>query len=91
MVALELLPMVPVVTAKVAEVADVVTVTDVGTVKVELVFDKATLAPPVGAAWVRVTVQVLDELGPRLLGLHDKAETKTGATRLTVALAELLL
>jgi hypothetical protein len=36
-------------------------------------------------------VQVLDELGPRLLGLHDKAETKTGATRLTVALAELLL
>jgi len=79
------------VTLKLAEVADAVTVTDVGTVKVELVFDKATLAPPVGAAWVRVTVQVLDELGPRLLGLHDSAETKTGATRLTVVLAELLL
>jgi hypothetical protein len=90
-VALELLPIVPVVTLKLAEVADAVTVTDVGTVKVELVFDKATLAPPVGAAWVRVTVQLLDEFGPRLPGLHDNAETRTAAVRFTVALAELLL
>jgi hypothetical protein len=36
-------------------------------------------------------VQVLDELGPRLLGLHDNAETRTAAVRFTVALAELLL
>jgi hypothetical protein len=28
------------------------------------------VAPPAGAAWVRVTVQVLEELGPRLVGLH---------------------
>ena len=49
-VALELLLMVPVVTAKVPEVAPAATVTEAGTVKVELVFDKVTLAPPVGAA-----------------------------------------
>jgi hypothetical protein len=36
-------------------------------------------------------VQVLEELGPRLLGLQDNAETRTGATKLTVVLAELLL
>jgi hypothetical protein len=36
-------------------------------------------------------VQVLDELGPRLLGLQESVETSTGATRLTVVLAELLL
>jgi hypothetical protein len=36
-------------------------------------------------------VQVLDELGPRLPGLHDNAETRTAAVRFTVALAELLL
>jgi hypothetical protein len=49
-VALELLLMVPVVTVKVPEVAAAATVTEAGTVKVELVFDKVTLAPPVGAA-----------------------------------------
>jgi hypothetical protein len=49
-VALELLPMVPVVTVNAAEVADAATVTDAGTVNVALVFDTATLAPPVGAA-----------------------------------------
>jgi hypothetical protein len=90
-VALELLLTVPVVTVKVPEVAAAATVTEAGTVNVVLVFDKVTLAPPVGAAWVRVTVQVLDEVGPRLLGLHDSAETKIGATRLTIVLAELLL
>jgi hypothetical protein len=55
------------------------------------VVDKVTLAPPAGAAWVRVTVQVLDEVCARLPGLHESAETSTGATRLTVVLAELLL
>ena len=76
---------------KVAEVAPAATATDAGTVNAAFVFDNATLPPPVGAACVRVTVQVLEELGPRLLGLHDKAETRTGATKLTVVLAELLL
>jgi hypothetical protein len=34
---------------------------------------------------------VLDELDPRLLGLQDSVETRTGATKLRVVLAELLL
>jgi hypothetical protein len=38
-----------------------------------------------------VTVQVLDEFGPRLLGLHASDETSTEAVKLMVALAELLL
>jgi hypothetical protein len=42
--------MVAVVTVKVPEVAVAATVTDAGTVSVELVFDRVTLAPPVGAA-----------------------------------------
>jgi len=86
-----LLPMVAVVALKVADVAAAATVTDAGTVSFALEFERVTLAPPVGAAWVRVTVQVLEELAPMLAGLQLIAETSTGATRLTVALAELLL
>ena len=89
--ALPLLLIVPVVTLNVPVVAVAATVTDVGTVKVELLFDRLTLAPPVGAACVRVTVQVLDAFCPRLLGLHDKLETVAEATRLRVVLAEVLL
>jgi hypothetical protein len=40
---------------------------------------------------VNVTVQVLEEFGPRLAGLHASVDTSTGATRLTVVFAELLL
>jgi hypothetical protein len=86
-----LLLTVAVVALKVAEVTAAATVTDAGTVRVELLFVRATLAPPVGAGWVNVTLQVLEESGPRLAGLQAKEETKTGATRLTVVLAELLL
>ena len=91
MVALELPAMVPVVAENVAEVAVAATVTDAGTVRVELVFDKATLAPPLGAGWVKLTVQVLEELDPRLVGLQEREETSTGATRLTLVLAVLPL
>ena len=90
-VELPLLLIVPVVTLNVPVVAVAATVTDVGTVRVELLFDRLTLAPPVGADWVRVTVQVLDEFCPRLLGLQDREETSTAAARFTVVLAELLL
>jgi len=86
-----LLPIVPVVTLKVADVLVAATVTDEGTVSAALVFDKLTLAPPVGAACVKVTVQVLEEFCPRLPGLHDNVETVADATRLTLVLAELLL
>ena len=86
-----MLPTATVVALKVAEVAAAATVTDVWTVSVELVLVRAMLAPPVGAAWVKVTVQALEALGPRLVGLQTSEETSTGAVRLMVALAELLL
>ena len=86
-----MLPMAAVVMLKVADVAAAATVTDAGTVRVELVLVRVTIAPPEGAALVSVTVQVLEELGPRLVGLQASEETSAAATRLMVALAELLL
>jgi len=83
-----LLLMVDVVALKVAEVAAAATVTDVGTVRVELLFVSVTLAPPLGAAWVRVTVQVLDAFGPRLVGLQTREETLVAGATLTTVLAE---
>ena len=76
---------------KVAVVAVAATVTDAGTVSVVFVFVRVTNAPPAGATLVRVTVQVLDALCPRLAGLHESEETRAGATKPIVALAELLL
>ena len=86
-----MLLMVAVVALKVAVVAAAATVTDAGTVRVALLFERVTLAPPVGAGWVRVTVQVVEEFGPRLVGLQASDDINTGATRLTVAVAEVLL
>jgi len=86
-----LLAIVVVVALNVAVVPAAGTVTDVGTVRVAFVFVRDTTAPPVGADCVKVTVQVLDPFCPRLAGLHVSDDTSTGATRLTVALAELLL
>ena len=86
-----MLPIVPVVAVKVAEVAAAATVTDAGTVRVELLLDRLTLAPPLGAACVRITVHVLEEFAPNVLGLQDNADTNTVATRLMLVLAELLL
>jgi hypothetical protein len=83
--------MAAVVALKVADAAAAATVTDAGTARLALLFTSATLAPPVGAGWVRTTVQVLEEFGPRLAGLHDNDDISTGATRLTLAVAELLL
>ena len=90
-VAVELLPIVAVVALNVAEVALAATVTEAGTVNAELELDSPTLAPPVGAGWVNVTVQVLDEFCPKLVGLQVSEETSTGATRLILAVAEVLL
>ena len=80
-----------VVALNVAVVALAATVTDAGTVSVALLLDRVTLAAPVGAGWVSVTVQVLEAFGPRLAGLQDNDDINTGATRLTVELAEVLL
>jgi len=90
-VALWSLAMAPVVTLKVAVVAAAATVTEAGTVRTALLLVKVTRAPPVGAGLFRVTVQVLEELGPRLVGLHEIDDISTGATRLTVVFTELLL
>ena len=86
-----MLPMATVVALKVTDMAAAATVIDAGTVSVALVLVRVTAAPPVGAAWVSVTMQELEELGPRLVGLQTNDETSTDAVRLTVALAEVLL
>jgi len=91
MVALWLLETVVVVALKVAVVAAAATVTEDGTVRVVFVLANVTTAPPVGAAWLRVTVQVVEELAPKLVGLHTSDETFADATRLTVAVTEVLL
>jgi hypothetical protein len=44
-----------------------------------------------GATLVSVTVHVLTELGPRLVGLQAREETTAEATRVTVVLEELPL
>ena len=80
-----------VVTVKFADVAAAATVTEGATVSVALEFESVTLAPPAGAGWVRVTVQVLEALAPMLAGLQVSDETSTDAARFRVALAELLL
>jgi hypothetical protein len=90
-VAVELLLIVAVVAVKLADVAAAATVTEAGTVRTELVLARVTAAPPVGAAWDKVTVQLLEEFGPRLVGVQATEETNTGATRLTVVLAMLPL
>ena len=86
-----MLPIVVVVALNVAVVAAAATVTDAGTVNVALLFVSVTTAPPVGAACVSVTVQVLEAFCPKLVGLHASEDISTGATRLTVAFAELPL
>jgi hypothetical protein len=72
-------------------VAAAATVVEAGTVSVALVLVSTTTAPPVGAALVSITMHVLDPFGPRLAGAQSSEETNTGATRLIVSWAELLL
>src|SRR6202167_5842861 len=67
--------MAAVVPLKVAEVAAAATVTDAGTVRVALVLVRVTVAPPAGAACVRVTVQVELLLLCRMAGRQDRELT----------------
>ena len=91
-VAVELLLTVPVVTLKVAVVALAATVTEAGVFRVALLSLRVTTAPPVGAAALRVTVQVLDAFDAMLVGLHDTdVRVAAGAVMVTVVFAELLL
>jgi hypothetical protein len=83
---------VPVETVKVAEEAVAGTVTEAGAVStLAAVFDNVTSEPPVGAAWDRVMEQDAVPFELRVLGVHCRADTRTGARRETVADAEMPL
>src|ERR1017187_9473365 len=71
----------PAVAAKVAEVTPAATLTEVGTVSRELLSERATALPPVGAAWFKVAVQVVAAPELTLVGLQVSAVTSMGATR----------
>ena len=86
-----MLGIVPAVAVKLPVVADAATVTDAGTVSAAWLLLSDTDAPPVGAAFDSVTVHELLAFDPKLVGLHVKELTSTGATRLIVAGAELPL
>ena len=65
--------------------------TDGATVSLALEFERVTVAPPAGAGWVTVSVQVLEALALMLDGVQLSDDTSMGATRLTVVVAEPLL
>jgi hypothetical protein len=90
-IALWLLETVVVVALKVAVIAPDATVIDAGTVKAALLSEIAIVPPPVGAALLSVTVQVLEALGPRVVGLQLSDDTSVDADRVIVAVAELPL
>jgi hypothetical protein len=76
---------------KAAVEAPAATVTVAGTMSEVLLLESVTEEPQVGAAWVSVTVHVLTALWPRLVGMQVSEEICPGATRLMVAVCELLL
>jgi len=83
-----------VVMLKVAVVAAAATVAEAGTVRTELLLASVTEAPPLGAGWPRVMVQVLAAFGPRVEGLQARtgfARPTVTAARLTVVFTEKLL
>jgi hypothetical protein len=67
------------------------TVIDDGAVRAGLLLVSEMTAPPLGAGWDRLTVQVLAAFAPRLVGLHRREETTTEVARFNVIFAELLL
>jgi hypothetical protein len=67
------------------------TVTDDGAVRAELVLVRVITPPPAGAGCDRLIVQVLAELGPRLVGLHTREDSRTEVVRLRVVFAALPL
>jgi hypothetical protein len=84
-----LLDTVPAVAVKFAEVVPAATVTDAGTVSAALFEESPTEAPPVRAADVSVTVQVVVAPEAAEFGEHDRPET-TGAGGVTVTEAVVL-
>jgi hypothetical protein len=75
---------------KVAVVLPAATVTEIGTASEALLLASAKFEPPAGAVCVRVTVQALTALCPRLVGLQATAESSAGASRLIVVVCALV-
>ena len=86
-----MLGMAKVVALKLAVVVPAATVIDGGKVRIGLLLESVTAAPPAGAALLRVTVQVLAPFGPRLDGTHATNETCGAGPRPIRKLAEVLL
>jgi hypothetical protein len=88
-----LVVMEPAVAVKLPLVLPAAILTELGVVSAALVSEILTTEPPVGAAWVRVTVHVLEVLGANVAGLHASADSDndTAGTRLRLVLLELLL
>ncbi|NWF84226.1 MAG: hypothetical protein HXY18_10390 [Bryobacteraceae bacterium] len=86
--AVEAAVMAPAVAVNVALDEPAATVTDAGTDSSELLSDRETVAPPVGACFVNEMVHVLASDDVSELGLQLKEDSKAGATRLSVAEAE---
>ena len=70
--------------AKAAVVAPAATVTEAGVVRRLLLSESVTVVALV-AALLKVTVQVLEALEPRVVGEQAREERVTGALRLRVA------
>ncbi|HEY1218641.1 MAG TPA: hypothetical protein VGF03_06855 [Bryobacteraceae bacterium] len=83
--------MAPLVAPNVVVADPAATVAAAGTVSAAALLDKTTLAPPAGATCVSVMVQVLEEFCPRLAGLQLSEETCTGAVKVMLAVADVLL
>jgi hypothetical protein len=73
------------VAVKVAVVAVAATEIEAGTVRAAVaLLDSATVAPPVGAAWASVTVQVVVDEAARVVLAHCSEDTVMGAVTLSV-------
>ncbi|HEY3169087.1 MAG TPA: hypothetical protein VGK57_17770 [Candidatus Binatia bacterium] len=89
--ALILLLTVVVATLKVVELAPAGTVTLAGTIAfVGLLLVSVTTKPPVGAAFVKVTVPTEFDPPTTVVGLNVNAESAAGAAGLTVSVADLV-
>jgi hypothetical protein len=66
------------------------TIDEGGNASRPLLLLSVSVVPPAGAGWLSVTVQLLDALWLRLVGLQLTLDTDTGGTRLIVATCERL-
>jgi hypothetical protein len=82
---------VPAVAVKAAVALAAATVTEAGTVRTALLPERATSSPPAGATLFRVKVQVVAAPDETVAGEQLSVEGTIGATRLSVAVAVVLL